>query len=54
MHYVGMLAYSLPVPVRYDWPTVMVSLIAAMVASGIALYDHLAGCKAATDQHSIQ
>src|ERR1035438_278263 len=25
MHYVGMLAYSLPVVVLYDWPTVLVS-----------------------------
>jgi PAS domain S-box-containing protein len=38
MHYIGMLAFSLPVPVSYDWPTVVVSLLAAMVASGIALY----------------
>ena len=22
MHYIGMLAFHLPVPVRYDWPTV--------------------------------
>src|SRR5256885_3789832 len=22
MHYIGMLAFSLPVPVLYDWPTV--------------------------------
>jgi two-component system, sensor histidine kinase and response regulator len=38
MHYVGMLAYSLPVKVLYDWPTVLVSLLAAMLASGISLY----------------
>jgi PAS domain S-box-containing protein len=38
MHYIGMLAYSLPVPVRYDWPTVLASLLAAMLASGIALF----------------
>src|ERR1700689_2557091 len=38
MHYVGMLAYSLPVPVLYDWPTVLVSLLAAMFASAIALW----------------
>jgi len=37
MHYIGMLAYRLPVPVLYDWPTVVVSLVAAMFASGIAL-----------------
>jgi two-component system, sensor histidine kinase and response regulator len=23
MHYIGMLAFRLPVPVAYDWPTVM-------------------------------
>lgn len=38
MHYVGMLAYSLPVQVLYDWPTVMVSLLAAMFASAVALF----------------
>ena len=38
MHYIGMLAYSLPIPVRYDWPTVLLSLVAAMLASGVALF----------------
>jgi two-component system, sensor histidine kinase and response regulator len=38
MHYVGMLAFHLPVPVQYDWPTVLVSLLAAMIASAIALF----------------
>ena len=43
MHYVGMLAFSLRdggshVPVLYDIPTVALSLVAAMVASAIALY----------------
>lgn len=28
MHYIGMLAFSLPVPVFYDWPTVLLSLVA--------------------------
>src|SRR6266853_5340234 len=37
MHYVGMLAFSLPVPVLYDWPTVLLSLLAAVFASGVAL-----------------
>ncbi len=37
MHYIGMLAYSLPVPVLYNWPTVLVSLLAAILASGVAL-----------------
>src|SRR5580693_1100272 len=38
MHYIGMLAYTLPVPVLYDWPTVLWSLLAAVAASAIALY----------------
>jgi len=38
MHYVGMLAYSLPIDVRYDWPTVLVSLLAAIAASAVALF----------------
>ena len=38
MHYVGMLAFHLPIPVQYDWPTVVVSLLAAVVASAIALF----------------
>ncbi len=37
MHYIGMLALSLPVPVLYDLPTVLLSLLAAILASGIAL-----------------
>jgi NO-binding membrane sensor protein with MHYT domain/nitrogen-specific signal transduction histidine kinase len=37
MHYMGMLAFRLPVSVQYDWPTVVLSLIAAIVASAIAL-----------------
>ena len=38
MHYIGMLAFSLPVPVLYDWPTVLLSLIAAVFASVVALF----------------
>jgi two-component system sensor histidine kinase/response regulator len=38
MHYIGMLAFSLPIPVEYDWPTVLLSLISAIIASAIALY----------------
>jgi two-component system sensor histidine kinase/response regulator len=37
MHYVGMEAFRLPVRVLYDWPTVFLSMVAAVVASGIAL-----------------
>jgi len=38
MHYVGMLAFRLPVPVEYDWPTVLLSLLAAIFASAVALF----------------
>ena len=38
MHYIGMLAFRLPVPVQYDWPTVLLSLLAAILASGVALF----------------
>src|ERR1700691_6173779 len=32
MHYIGMLAFSMSMPVRYDWPTVLLSLLAAIFA----------------------
>lgn len=38
MHYIGMLAFALPVPVLYHYPTVIVSLIAAILASAVALF----------------
>jgi diguanylate cyclase (GGDEF)-like protein/PAS domain S-box-containing protein len=38
MHYVGMLAFKLPIPVWYDWPTVLLSLLAAILASAAALH----------------
>src|SRR5207237_7377548 len=38
MHYIGMLAFILPISVAYHWPTVLLSLIAAILASVIALY----------------
>src|SRR5467141_1613417 len=38
MHYIGMLAFILPVPVAYHGPTVLLSLSAAILASAIALY----------------
>ena len=38
MHYVGMGALRLPVPVEYDWPTVLLSMIAAIAASAVALF----------------
>jgi PAS domain S-box-containing protein len=37
MHYTGMLAFVLPVPVAYHVPTVALSLLAAVLASGVAL-----------------
>ena len=37
MHFTGMLAFGLPVPVRYDWPTVLVSLLAAIFSSAVTL-----------------
>jgi two-component system sensor histidine kinase/response regulator len=38
MHYVGMEALRLPVVVLYDWPMVLLSMMAAVVASAIALF----------------
>jgi diguanylate cyclase (GGDEF)-like protein/PAS domain S-box-containing protein len=38
MHYVGMLALSMPMLVSYHVPTVLISLIAAIAASGVALF----------------
>ena len=38
MHFIGMQAFRLPVVVLYDWPTVVASLFAAIMASAIALY----------------
>ena len=36
--YIGMLAFRLPVPVSYDWPTVTLSLRVAILAAAVALY----------------
>jgi Bacterial signalling protein N terminal repeat len=38
MHSIGMLAYKMPIAVAYDWPIVLLSLLAAIFASGIPLY----------------
>jgi two-component system sensor histidine kinase/response regulator len=38
MHYIGMLAFRLPFPVEYDWPMVVLSLLAAVLVSGVALF----------------
>src|SRR6202047_191340 len=37
MHYIGMVAFVLPVPLAYHWPTVLLSLLAAILASVVAL-----------------
>src|SRR5258708_15506715 len=37
MHYIGMLAFILPIPVAYHWPNVLLSLFAAIFASVVAL-----------------
>jgi signal transduction histidine kinase/NO-binding membrane sensor protein with MHYT domain len=38
MHFIGMLAFRLPVRVYYDFLTVLVSVLPAMIASGLALF----------------
>jgi len=38
MHYMGMEAFELSVPVKYDWPTVLYSMLAAVSASAVALF----------------
>jgi diguanylate cyclase (GGDEF)-like protein/PAS domain S-box-containing protein len=38
MHYIGMLAFTLPVSVLYHYPTVAWSLLAAIAASAVALF----------------
>jgi two-component system, sensor histidine kinase and response regulator len=38
MHYIGMEAFRLPVLVQYDWPTVLLSMVAAIFASAVALF----------------
>jgi len=38
MHYTGMLAFRLPFPVLYDWPTVLLSLLVGISGSAGALF----------------
>jgi hypothetical protein len=38
MHYMGMLAFRLPIPVWYCWPTVLVSLLAGVFTSAVAMF----------------
>lgn len=37
MHFIGMLAFSLPIPLAYDIPLTVASLVIAIVISGFAL-----------------
>ena len=37
MHFIGMLAYSVPIPLRYNILTTLVSLLIAILTSGFAL-----------------
>ncbi len=38
MHFIAMLAYELPIPMTYDIPTVLISMVAAVLASVMALF----------------
>jgi PAS domain S-box-containing protein len=37
MHFTGMLAYRLPVPMEYDWPTALLSLLMGIIGAAAAL-----------------
>ncbi|MEH2028865.1 MAG: MHYT domain-containing protein [Nostoc sp.] len=38
MHFIAMLAFSLPIAIDYDWLTVLISVLPAIFACGLALY----------------
>jgi PAS domain S-box-containing protein len=38
MHFKGMMAFHLPVPVAYDWLTILAALLVAIFASAVALF----------------
>jgi len=38
MHFIGMLAFRLPIPVGYDVPTTLLSMLIAVAVSGLALF----------------
>jgi diguanylate cyclase (GGDEF)-like protein/PAS domain S-box-containing protein len=38
MHFIGMLAFSLPIPVSYDLPITLGSMVPALASSALALY----------------
>jgi diguanylate cyclase (GGDEF)-like protein/PAS domain S-box-containing protein len=46
MHFIGMLAFSLPIPISYDLPITLASIVPALVSSALALY--VVGRRAAT------
>src|SRR5258708_13526486 len=37
MHYIGMLAFILPIPVAYHWPPVLLSLFVAILPPALSL-----------------
>ena len=37
MHYTAMLGYSLPIPILYNWPTVLLSLLVGIIGSAATL-----------------
>ncbi|MDF5710685.1 MAG: MHYT domain-containing protein [Nostoc sp. S4] len=38
MHFIAMLAFSLPIPIDYNWLIVLISVLPAIFASGLALH----------------
>ena len=38
MHFTGMFAFTLPVPIAYHWPTVLLSFLIAAFSSAVAFY----------------
>src|ERR1700726_3031527 len=38
MHYTGMLAFHLPIPIEYDWPTAFLSYLASFCTSALGLF----------------
>jgi len=38
MHFTGMLAFQLPVPIKYHLPTILAALLVAIFASAVAMY----------------
>src|ERR1700693_2498588 len=38
MHFTAMQAFSVPVPIQYDWPPLLCSLFVGMIGSAAALF----------------